>query len=29
MDEFAKQIQALGPLGLKDKALTSEVVKDE
>ena len=29
MDEFTEQIRALGPLGLKDKALASEVVKDE
>jgi len=29
MDEFASQIQALGPLQLKDKALAREVVKDE
>jgi F420-non-reducing hydrogenase iron-sulfur subunit len=29
MDEFAEQVRALGPLRLNDKALTSEVVKDE
>jgi len=29
MDEFTEQVRALGPLQLNDKALTSEVVKDE
>ena len=29
MNEFTKQIRALGPLNLNDKALVREVVKDE
>jgi len=29
MDAFAEQVRALGPLRLNEKALTSEVVKDE
>ncbi len=29
MDEFTEQIRALGPLQLNEKALSSEVVKDE
>jgi len=29
MTEFTKQIRALGPLNLNDKALVQEVVKDE
>jgi F420-non-reducing hydrogenase iron-sulfur subunit len=29
MDAFAEQVRALGPLQLNEKALTSEVVKDE
>jgi len=29
MNEFTKQIRALGPLNLNDKALVQEVVKDE
>lgn len=29
MDEFAEQVRALGPLRLNEKALSSEVVKDE
>lgn len=29
MDEFTEQVRALGPLRLNEKALSSEVVKDE